>query len=187
MHPFGPEATSRPSSDLRTAARGGPGARDPLTATFTAWLITRYDDARRALNDPRLSKDIAGTPIRIGGGWPDELRAAMDSHMLNNDPPEHTRLRRLVSSVFTARRIADLRPDVQRISDELLDGFAGRDEVDLIGEYAFPLPLQVICELLGVPMDDRDSFRDWSNTIIDSAMVQGDPLAAATAMNAYVR
>ncbi|MEU8074393.1 cytochrome P450 [Catellatospora citrea] len=187
MHPFGPEATSAPHPVYAQLREEAPAHEIQLTPTFTAWLITRYDDARRALNDPRLSKNIAGTPIRTGGGWPDELRAAMDSHMLSNDPPAHTRLRRLVSSVFTARRIADLRPDVQRISDELLDGFAGRDEVDLIGEYAFPLPLQVICELLGVPMDDRDSFRQWSNTIIASAMAQGDALAAATSMNAYVR
>ncbi|MFD0593911.1 cytochrome P450 [Catellatospora coxensis] len=158
-----------------------------MAPNFNAWLITRHDDARRALNDPRLSKNVSGAPIRTSGGWPVELRAAMDSHMLSNDPPAHTRLRRIVSSAFTARRIADLRPDVQRISDELLDGFAGRDEVDLIGEYAFPLPLAVICELLGVPMDDRDSFRAWSNTIIASALAQGDALAAATAMNDYVR
>jgi cytochrome P450 len=187
MHPFGPEATSDPHPIYARLREAAPAHEIPLAADFTAWMITRYDDARRALNDPRLSKDMRSTPIRTGGGWPDELRAAMDSHMLSNDPPAHTRLRRLVSSVFTARRIADLRPDVQRISDELLDGLAGRDEVDLIGEYAFPLPLQVICELLGVPIDDRDSFRDWSNTIIASALVQGDPLAAATAMNDYVR
>ncbi|GAA2382053.1 cytochrome P450 hydroxylase [Catellatospora methionotrophica] len=187
MHPFGPEATSAPHPVYARLREEAPVHEIQLTPTFTAWLVTRYDDARRALNDPRLSKNIAGTPIRTGSGWPVELRAAMDSHMLSNDPPEHTRLRRLVSSVFTARRIAELRPDVQRISDELLDGFAGRDEVDLIGEYAFPLPLQVICELLGVPMDDRDTFRRWSNTIIASAMAQGDALAAATSMTAYVR
>ncbi|MEU7825156.1 cytochrome P450 [Catellatospora sp. NPDC049133] len=187
MHPFGPEATSAPHPVYARLREEAPAHEFAVAPNFNAWLITRHDDARRALNDPRLSKNVSGAPIRTSGGWPVELRAAMDSHMLSNDPPAHTRLRRIVSSAFTARRIADLRPDVQRISDELLDGFAGRDEVDLIGEYAFPLPLAVICELLGVPMDDRDSFRAWSNTIIASALAQGDALAAATAMNDYVR
>ncbi len=187
MHPFGPEATSDPHPIHARLREDGPAHEIPLGPNLNAWLITRYDDARRALNDPRLSKNVKDAPVRTSGGWPDHLRKAMDSHMLSTDPPNHTRLRKLVSSVFTARRIADLRPDVQRISDELLDGFTGRDEVDLIGEYAFPLPLQVICELLGVPIDDRDSFRTWSNTIIASALAQGDALAAATSMNDYVR
>lgn len=187
MHPFGPEATSAPHPVYARLREEAPAHEIPLADNFTAWLVTRYDDARRALNDPRLTKDMIGTPVRSGPEWPAELQAAMNSHMLSNDPPAHTRLRRLVSSVFTARRIADLRPDVQRISDGLLDGLADREEADLIGEYAFPLPLQVICELLGVPMDDRDSFRDWSNTILAGAFAQGNPLAAAQAMNAYIR
>jgi cytochrome P450 len=114
-----------------------------------------------ALNDPRLTKDsMDGTPVHADPNWPAELQLAMNSHMLATDPPGHTRLRRLVSSVFTSRRIADLRPQVQRISADLLDGMAGRD---------------------------RDGFRDWSNTIVAGAYAQGNPLEAARAMNAYIR
>jgi cytochrome P450 len=82
----------------------------------------------------------------------------------------NTRLRRIVSAGFTARRVDRLEPRIAQITNELLDAMDGRDEVDLIDAFAFPLPIQVICELLGVPSDDQDTFRSWSNTIVSGGL-----------------
>jgi cytochrome P450 len=130
-----------------------------LADGHVAWLVVRYDEARVALNDPRLSKDMHAA-LATGGevvaeGLPGP---AFARHMLNVDPPDHTRLRRLVASAFSMRRIEGLRPRIQEIVDALLDGLAsgGPDQrVDLVETFAFPLPFTVICELLGVPQPDR--------------------------------
>jgi cytochrome P450 len=120
-----------------------------------AWFITRYADVRTALTDPRLAKDVHRWP---GGGQsrPSEV-VGLHAHMLNSDPPDHTRLRRLVQQAFTPRRAAQLRPRAEEIAAGLLDEIAaaGRDIVDLLDEYARPLPITVLCELLGVPETDR--------------------------------
>src|SRR5271169_5565545 len=124
-----------------------------------AWLVVGYDEARAALNDPRLSKDMHAALASGGGVVAEGLPGpAFARHMLSVDPPDHTRLRRLVSGAFTPRRIEGLRPRVQTIVDDLLDDLAalGPDgPVDLVGAFAFPLPFTVICELLGVPGSER--------------------------------
>ncbi len=123
-----------------------------------AWMVTRYADVRAVLTDPRLARDIRRWP---GGGRtrPSEATGIND-HMLHSDPPDHTRLRRLVQKPFAARRAA-LRPRAQEIAASLLDGLgADRDVIDLLGRYARPLPIAVICELLGVPAADRAWIRD---------------------------
>jgi cytochrome P450 len=97
--------------------------------------------------------------------------------MLSADPPDHTRLRRLVSAGFTARRVERLEPRIAALAGELLAGMSG--DVDLIDTYAFPLPIQVICELLGVPSADRDSFRTWSNTVVTGSLTGNPTLAEA--------
>jgi cytochrome P450 len=124
-----------------------------------AWLVVRYDQARAALNDPRLSKDmhaaLATGADLVAEGLPGP---AFARHMLSVDPPDHTRLRRLVSAAFSPRRVEGMRPRVQTIVDDLLDELAlqGADSrADLIAVFAFPLPFTVICELLGVPEPDR--------------------------------
>jgi cytochrome P450 len=124
-----------------------------------AWLVVRYEAARAALNDPRLSKDmhaaLATGADLVAEGLPGP---AFARHMLSVDPPDHTRLRRLVSATFSPRRVEGLRPRVQSIVDDLLDDIAGhapRSRVDLVAAFAFPLPFAVICELLGVPEPER--------------------------------
>ncbi|MBN2622209.1 MAG: cytochrome P450 [Acidimicrobiales bacterium] len=127
-----------------------------------ALLVVRYDEARTALNDPRLSKDMHAALATGAGVVAEGLPGrAFARHMLSVDPPDHTRLRRLVSAAFTPRRIEALRPRVQAIVYGLLDDIAahGPDaRVDLVGTLAFPLPFTVICELLGVPEPDRASL-----------------------------
>jgi cytochrome P450 len=114
----------------------------------------------------------------------------LNVHMLAADPPDHTRLRRLVNRAFTARRIAGLRPRIEAITSSLLDAMedtarAGVDEADLIEAFAFPLPVTVICELLGVPARDREDFKEWSHAILSSVSTQEEGLAAGTAMYHY--
>lgn len=158
----------------------GPGAK--------VWLITGYEDGRKALSDPKLAKSLLRQSLLFdsSGAVPEHVQRVMSKHLLSADPPDHTRLRRLVSAEFTPRRVEDLRPRVREISDSLIESFNG-DPVDLIDAYAFPLPFQVICELLGVPEIDRESFRGWSNTIAAGmAAMSEQTVAAATNLAAYV-
>ncbi|MGW4235444.1 cytochrome P450 family protein [Streptomyces sp. NPDC004749] len=124
------------------------------------WLVVGYEEARAALADPRLSKTMA----TVGGH--EAVESIMGPHVLVLDPPDHTRLRKLVAPEFTTRRVEALRPRIQRIADELLDAAIPAGSGDLVDAFAFPLPIIVICELLGIPPGDRDSFRAWSNKIL---------------------
>src|SRR5215831_2871030 len=145
-----------------------PVRRVTLGSGLYGWLVTRYEDARPVLADPRMSKDPRNAPPdwqEAGRGRPLEDRSGLGTHLLTADPPEHTRLRRLVSTAFTARRVEGLRGRVQQIADALLDAIAPRGRAELIAEYAFPLPITVICELLGVPAADRDVFRRWTTDV----------------------
>ncbi|GLX47507.1 cytochrome P450 [Streptomyces hygroscopicus subsp. hygroscopicus] len=130
---------------------------------YETWLVVGYEEARAALADPRLAKDGA----KIGVTFVDQ--ALVGRYLLVTDPPQHTRLRSLVTRAFTMRRVERLRPRVRRITDGLLDemlspGHAGR--ADLISSLAYPLPLTVICELLGVPEMDRTEFREISTQVV---------------------
>ncbi|MDD9380798.1 cytochrome P450 [Streptomyces sp. ZAF1911] len=139
-----------------------------------SWMIVGHEEARRALNHPALSKDW-----RTAGSFPDAQLSAVNSNMLELDPPHHTRLRRLVSREFTARRMEGMRARIQEIADGLLDAMAARPERggDLIDALAFPLPMTVICELLGVPDLDRARFRSWSNEIVSPTSADSNSTA----------
>src|SRR5256885_7331628 len=134
-----------------------PLARVRLPYGEEGWLLTRYDDVRIALGDARFSlaeaavRDVPRlTPQRYGAILTDQ------------DPPEHTRLRRLVAKAFTARRVEQLRARAEQITDELLDEMVkAGPPADLVQALAVPLPGLMICELIGVPYADRDQFRDW--------------------------
>jgi len=164
----------------------GPVRPVVLPGGFGGWLVTSYEDARQALTDPRLSQAIQPPP-QVNDPISADIGAAVGHHMLAVDPPDHTRLRRLVTAAFTARRIEALRPRIEQITDELLDAMAGREQVDLIDALAFPLPIQVICELLGIPSQDRDSFRSWSNTLVGGEALRVQLPAAMAALVSYVR
>ncbi|KIZ19145.1 cytochrome P450 family protein [Streptomyces natalensis] len=147
-----------------------PVHRTALPSGVEAWLVTRYGDARQALADARLSKNPVHHSEAAHGkgkvGIPGERSANLMTHLLNIDPPDHTRLRRLVSKAFTPRRVAAFAPRVQELTDRLIDSFAAKGEADLIHEFAFPLPIYAICDLLGVPPEDQDDFRDWAGMMI---------------------
>lgn len=147
-----------------------PVHRTTLPSGVDAWLVTRYADARQALADGRLSKNPVHHSERAHAkgriGIPGERSADLMTHLLNIDPPDHTRLRGLVSKAFTPRRVAEFAPRVQQLTDHLIDGFAKAGEADLIHEFAFPLPIYAICDLLGVPAQDQDDFRDWAGMML---------------------
>jgi cytochrome P450 len=154
-----------------------PAVRADLPDGSPVWLVTRYADVRALLADPRLSVDKANGD----GSWRGfRLPPALDANLLNTDPPNHTRLRRLVSQAFTPRRAEELRPRIQRTADGLLDRIAGRDEADLVRDYAGPLPVAVISDLLGVPEADRGDFRTWTDTML--VPPGGDRAASARAV-----
>lgn len=145
-----------------------------LPRGLRVWWVTRYDEVRDALADPRLHNDIQTARATIARNrtisgptrtrMPDEL--AM--HMLNSDPPDHTRLRLLIAKAFTGRTVERLRSRVEEITGGLLDAMAGRTTVDIVRDLAVPLPVTVICELLGVPEADRDDLRRWSDAFVSA-------------------
>jgi cytochrome P450 len=153
---------------------------DPVHQTpFGIWILFRYDDVRRFLRDHALSvEDRNARP-----GPMDELRRELvgdrverGSHaMLNRDPPAHTRLRRLVSKVFTPRAVERLRPRIETLVDEALDRAEDRGGLDLIADLAFPLPFVVISEMLGMPEVDRDQLRSWSGTLVRALEPMSEP------------
>src|SRR5689334_7914894 len=135
------------------------------------WFFTRYDDAVAVLKDARFGKDYMKlfTPEQLASQPPEAAEFdAVNRHMLNLDPPDHTRLREMVHKAFTPRIIENLRPRIQQIANDLLDAVEGQDELDLLEAYGFPLPITVIAELLGIPVADRERFREWTKVLLFS-------------------
>jgi cytochrome P450 len=139
------------------------------------WYLTRYVDVEAALHDLRLSNDQDRLSYALAGRKGSlerlsRLGQRLGRTMINTDPPDHTRLRKLTNKAFTARRVQDLRPRIQAIVSELLDAaIAAGPTMDLIAALAYPLPITVICELLGVPHRDRERVRAWSRRLVDQA------------------
>ncbi|OZM74801.1 cytochrome P450 [Amycolatopsis antarctica] len=130
-----------------------------------AWLATRYEDVRFVLGDKRFSRAMS-----VGRDEPRAREGQTGSGILSMDPPDHTRLRVLVAKAFTVRRVERLRPRVQEITAGLIDDMlAAGPPVDLVDAFALPLPVQVICELLGVPPEDRVLFRAWSDAALSTS------------------
>ncbi|QOV34588.1 cytochrome P450 [Streptomyces ferrugineus] len=142
------------------------------------WLVVGHEEARAALADQRLAKD--GTKIGLKSAE-EEL---IGKNLLASDPPQHTRLRGLIARAFTMRRVEELRPRIQRITDDLLDAMLPRGRADLVESLAYPLPLTVICELLGVPDMDRAEFRKMSTEVV-APTSPGNEVDAFTHLGAY--
>jgi cytochrome P450 len=134
------------------------------------WLITRYDEASRILKDPRFVKNyrmvMSAEQLAMLPEIP-SLIQPLTRTMLDLDAPDHTRLRGLVHKAFTPSLVEQMRARVQEIADSLIDAVQDKGQMDVIADFAFPLPITVIAEILGVPAADRDKFRVWSKTIVD--------------------
>ncbi|MFF7215178.1 cytochrome P450 [Streptomyces sp. NPDC008238] len=171
-----PDFAADPFPLYRELRQEGPVRRAVIQGELEAWLVTRYEDGLAALTDPRLSSDVrdAADP-RLMERLPTTERESMIRTMLRADPPDHTRLRRLVSKAFTARRVAELEPRVQGIADELLDAILPAGRADLVEDFAVPLPVTVISELLGVPVSDRYDFQRWTDDMVLQGPQPPDP------------
>jgi len=147
------------------------------------YLITRFDDAKAALTDPRISKDMYAAMDAYHTIFGDSS-VALDDNMLFADPPKHTRLRRIINSAFTPRRIEALEPRIQEITDDLLERCSTAAPVDLLSSFAFPLPLIVICELVGVPEDEREDMQKWCAVVARTGFSKADKEKLAVAEGA---
>ncbi|MFB7498349.1 cytochrome P450 [Streptomyces sp. NPDC056161] len=174
---FGEQLRTDPHPVYARLRERGPVHRVRLPAReghHVMWIVVGHEEARAALADPRLAKDGS----RIGMTFLDE--EMIGKYLLVADPPLHTRLRGLVTRAFTMRRVEELRPRIQEITERLLDEMLPRGRADLVDALAFPLPITVICELLGVPELDRAEFRKMSTEAVA-------PTSAQTEYDAIVR
>jgi cytochrome P450 PksS len=156
----------------------------------TVWLVTRYDDVVTVLKDERFAKDkrSALSPEQMAREpWIPGILKPIERNMLDADAPEHSRLRGLVHTAFTPRLIENMRDRIQRLTDELLDAVQARGQMDLIRDYALPLPTTIIAEMLGVPVDERHKFHRWSNTIVSTVPSKWGLLWAIPSLYAFLR
>ncbi|MGI3200619.1 cytochrome P450 [Streptomyces sp. GLT-R25] len=158
--------------------REEPLCRVQLPYGEPAWLATRYEDVKVVLGDPRFSRAAAvgrdqprARPYPAGAGA-----------MISLDPPEHSRLRRLVAKVFTMRRVEQSRPRVRQIANELVDAMvADGAPADFVRDFGLPLPIAVMCELLGVPFEDRTEFRRWADAYLSTSKFTREQVADSRA------
>ena len=181
FNPLTPEAMADPYPMYRELL-----AHNPVSwnSTFQTWVFTRYEDVDAILTHQQTSADrrsgsnsFAEMQRKYIEEHPEDLFVRAPT-MLTADPPEHTRLRRLVSKAFTPRAVENLRPRIQSIVDEILDAVAGDGEMDLVQTVGYPLPVIVIAEMLGVPAKDRAKFKEWSDDIVATpriVVVRDDP------------
>ncbi|WP_447003839.1 cytochrome P450 [Saccharothrix isguenensis] len=173
--PFADAFAFDPSPTWARLREEAPVIRVRTLTGALVWLVTRYDDVKLVLADPRFSRAgvvAAGAP-QVGVSRP------LPGTLPTTDPPEHTRLRKLVSGAFSHRRIERTRPWVRELCEKLADDVV--DGADLRQVYALPLPIQVICTLLGVPYSDRERFREWVEVAYSLELVDQPRVEAAMA------
>lgn len=148
-----------------------------------SWLATRHDDVKAVLTDPRFSREIAQ-----GLDQPRMRRETGGDGVMGMDPPDHTRLRRLAGKAFTARRVEKMREDIRGLAGRLIDGMVAKGGPgDLVEDFARLLPVTVICDLLGVPIEEHHVFREWTVALVNGATAQEDVLhVAGDALERYM-
>ncbi len=175
-----------PPPGLYELQRDDPVCRVTLWDGSHPWLVTRHEDVRTVLNDPRLSveSDRPGFP-RFSAGAPSAMGGR--ATFISLDPPEHDVIRRMLTSEFTPRRIGRLRSDIQAIASELLDTMVEKaPPAELVSAFALPLPSLVICRLLGVPYRDHDAFQGWSGVFVDTTRRLEDVQDAGRQLRDYL-
>ena len=181
-NPFLPEFRRDPYPFYRRLREADPVHWNPPGI----WVLTRHADAVSMLRSTRMSVDFHNSDLyemfrQMQGIDPETERPAS---MLFRDPPDHTRLRSLVTKAFTVKRIDDLKPRMQQIVDELLDVALERGEMDVVADLAYPLPVKVICEMLGVPEEDHHRFHRWSADLVSTLDPMTGPEVMARALDA---
>ena len=188
---WAPAIRDDPADHFAQARARCPVQRVRLADGHPAWVVLGYDAARQALGDPRISKDMLAALAADGEVVAEGLPGpSFSRHMLNVDPPDHTRLRRLVSRAFVPGRIAALEPAIRALARGLLDELDADATVDLVEGYAYPLPFGVIGELLGIPAADRPRLHGWFQVLLTGWAASGDPppeaVAASDGIVAYL-
>ncbi|MEE8475488.1 MAG: cytochrome P450 [Myxococcota bacterium] len=165
FNPLHPDRRRNPYPAYRKLRERAPVYRHPI---IRIWFLSRYEDCAAVLKDPAFSVRRMELPAmqRMVAPLREDFREMITRNLLMLDPPDHTRLRALVGKAFTPRVVERLRPRIQAIVDELLDGVEAAGEMDLIRDFAYPLPVIVIAEMLGVPASDRARFIAWSNRLV---------------------
>jgi cytochrome P450 len=187
---YGPTFRADPACVFAQMREHDPVLRQPgLDGATPIWFVTQHDDvAAVLLDDERFVRDprLALTEEELAARNAPPILEMIENNMLNRDGDDHRRLRRLVTKAFTPKMVERLRPRIQSIADELLDAVEPRREMDLSAEYAFPLPITVIAELLGVPSEDQDRFKEWSDAIISPALGPDAEMQFFTQMGEFV-
>jgi cytochrome P450 len=184
FNPMDPEFLADPYPTYHRLRAEDPVHHSPLGF----WVLTRYEDVSSVLRDPRFIKEPLAALVAARFGA--EVPRGVGLSMLDRDPPDHTRLRSLVSKAFTPRVVEGLRPRIQQIVDGLITRAEAAGSIDVIEEFAYPIPVNVICEMLGVPVADHERFKGWSLDIargLDSIWLPPDsevPRRSAAARHA---
>jgi cytochrome P450 PksS len=185
-----PEFKANPYPFYAQLRREAPVCRVRTPDKQPTWLVTRYDDVAAVLKDERLVKDkrVALSPEQAASQpWIPRMLRPLERNMLDVDPPEHTRLRGLVHKAFTPRLVENLRERVQALTELLIDAAESKGQIELIRDYALPLPTTIIAELLGVPPGDQHRFHRWSSTIVTTVPSRWGLLRAIPSLVAFLR
>lgn len=181
----GAEFRRDPYSTLARLRERGPVAHVILPNGQRGWVVTRFDDVIALLKDVRFAKDRRNAGLKQD--WMPRSVRAVAENMLDLDPPQHTRLRALVQRAFTPGRVAMIRARIEALTHELIDRVVSRREMDVIADYALPLPTTIISEMLGVPRADQQKFHRWSQRIVAADSTRLGPLLAIPALFALVK
>lgn len=187
-----PELIADPYGGYGRLREQAPVLRASFMGVAPTWMVTRYEDVHAVLGDPRFVNNPASVPgvqvpnpvqkVMKAYGLSEEDARYMSSNILSTDAEDHTRLRKLVSRAFTVRRVSELRPRVEAITAGLLDGIAaGPEPMDLTDRFCYPLPITVICELVGIPEAERPAWRDWGRDLMSM-----DPARMGSALHAMI-
>lgn len=187
-----PEFTQDPYPvyrDLRAHAAAHRTIVKTLTVELHAWVVTGYDEVRALLADRRLSKDAGGLPAVVERHKvaPEPVALANFASMLFSDPPDHTRLRRIIGRAFTMRRVQGLRPWIEDATSRLLDRITPTEVTDVVDALALPLPISVIGALLGIPEERHDDFRGWNAIFTSIGATMAEKQQAHLAATGYLR
>ena len=194
FNPFLPEYRSNPYPQYLALRQSAPVYFSPA---FRGLILSRYADIARVFQDPRFGVDRTQSKVfqrlDLFGALSPDFSASVQTTLLMQDPPNHTRLRRLVTKAFTPRVVENLRSRIQEIVDELLERIKARGEMALIHDFAYPLPVRVIAEMLGIATEDEAEFKKWSDALtvlLDPIQAEGGMAPAEHAyaeLSAYMR
>ncbi|HEY6797040.1 MAG TPA: cytochrome P450 [Kineosporiaceae bacterium] len=168
--PFGRASTCSPWAEYARMRSEGGITRVELRPGLRPWVVTGYRLARAVLGDPRMTTDAGRTTDEVRAailaGRPEERLNLIGRNLLTVGGADHERLRRLVSSALSAQRVAGMESWIRGSADRLLDGLAGREVIDLLGDYTVPLAVEVVCRLIGIPEEQHGQFSDWGRALI---------------------